>query len=97
MMNGDPPTIISYFESYIFRDYLLMNFYQSVFPEKMFSKTFAKKAGSGVITFQYLLFLVRATCMPAKVIFSNLDYICHKSMELQRNLKHFKFWYFFTV
>ena len=25
---------------------------------------------------------------------SNLDYVCHKSVEWQQNLKHFKFWLF---
>ena len=33
--------------------------------------------------------------MTPKIIFKNLDYICHKSVELQKNLKHFKFWKYF--
>ena len=39
-----------------------------------------------------LPFLVRA--MTPKIIFKNLDFrsICHEYLELQKNLKHFKFW-----
>ena len=33
--------------------------------------------------------------MTPKIIFKNLDYICHKSVELQKNLKHIKFWKYF--
>ena len=33
--------------------------------------------------------------MTPKIIFKNLDYICHKSVELQKYLKHFKFWKYF--
>ena len=54
--------------------YNIMNFYQSVSPEK--KKNFQKysgKAGFWVITLQYLPFLVRA--VPPKLFFLNLDYI----------------------
>ena len=56
-----------------------------------------KKVRMGVISLQYLPFHVQSCA--SKNCFINLDYIikCHKSVELQRNLKHFKFWYFFTV
>ena len=33
--------------------------------------------------------------MTPKIIFKNLDYICYKSVELQKNLKHFKLWKYF--
>ena len=33
--------------------------------------------------------------MTPKIIFKNLDYICHKFAELQKNLKHFEFWKYF--
>ena len=33
--------------------------------------------------------------MTPKIIFKNLDFICHEYLELQENLKHLKFWYFF--
>ena len=33
--------------------------------------------------------------MAPKIIFKNLDYIWHKSVELQKNLKHFKFCKYF--
>ena len=36
-----------------------MNFYQSVFPEKKFTETICRKIRFGVITLQYLPFLVK--------------------------------------
>ena len=61
--------------------------YPLVFNKKKinFKKIFAKKAR--LITQKYLLFLVRA--MPSKIIF--FKSICHKSVDLRRNLKHLKF------
>ena len=67
-----------------------MNIYQSVFLKKNFLENIRKKVGFGVKTLLYLCFLIKA--MTPKIIFKNLDYICHKSVELQKNLKHFKFW-----
>ena len=43
---------------------------------------------------QHLPFL--AISMTPKIIFQYLDYICHKSVELQRNLKHFNLGSIFT-
>ena len=67
-----------------------MNFHQSVFLEKTFSKIFVKKFGFGVI--------FRPTLSDqnydSKIYFKKfrlLD-LCYKSVKLPKNLKHFKFW-----
>ena len=54
----------------------IMNFYQSVLLEKSFFENNCKKV---------------RTRTP-KIILKTLDYMCHKSVELQKNLKHFNFW-----
>ena len=53
------PIIILYFQSKIFKDFFtenIMNFYQLLFPKKIF----LKKVGFGVIALQYLPILARA-------------------------------------
>ena len=67
-----------------------MNFYQSVFLEKNFLENIRKKVGFGG---NYPLIFTLS--MTPKIIFKNSDYICYKSVELQKNLKHFKFWKYF--
>ena len=43
IMNGDPAVLFHIFKYYLkFFTENIMNFYQSVFPEKTFSKVFAK-------------------------------------------------------
>ena len=71
-----------------------MNFYQSVFLKKNFLENIRKKVGFGG---NYpLIFNLSDQTMSPNIIFKNLDYICHKSVELQKkNLKHFKFWKYF--
>ena len=59
-----------------------MNFYQSVFPGKLFRKYSQEKSGFGVIILQYLPFLASAM---SPILFKKIDYICHKSVELQKN------------
>ena len=67
-----------------------MKFYQSVFFEKNFLKNIHKKVGFGG---NYpLIFTFSDQSNDSKNIFKNSDYICHKSVELQKNLKHFEFW-----
>ena len=39
---------------------------------------------------QYLPFLIRA--MNWEIVFIHGDYICHKPVGFERNLKHFRFW-----
>ena len=65
-----------------------MNFYQSLFVEKTFLSQVL--SGVGVITLKYLPLLIRT--MTPKIIFKNLYYMCHKSVKVQKKLKHFKFW-----
>ena len=60
-----------------------MNF----FLEKNFLENISKKVGFLVISLKYLPFLIKA--MTPKIIFKNLDYICHKSVELQKKSKTF--------
>ena len=67
-----------------------MNFYGAVFPEKNFLEKIHKKGGFWGTYPLILPFLVRA--MTKKNIIQNLDYICHKTVKFQRNLKYFKFW-----
>ena len=70
-----------------------MNFYQSVFLEKIFLENIRKKVGLGG---NYpLIFTLSDQSYASKKYFKNLDYTCHKSVELQKNLKHFKFWKYF--
>ena len=64
-----------------------MNFYQSVFLEKNFLENIRKKVGFGGITLYYLPFLIKA--LTTKIIYINLDYICHKSVELQKKSETF--------
>ena len=73
-----------------------MNFYQSVFLQKNFFKNIHEKLGFGVFTLYYLPFLIRA--MTRKIIFKNLDYLCHKSVKLQKKSKNIlNFGNIFTV
>ena len=64
-----------------------MIFYQSVSLKKNFFENICKKVGF-CGNYPYLPFLI----MTPKIIFKNLEYICHISVELQKNLKCFKFW-----
>ena len=64
-----------------------MNFYLSVFLEENFLENIRKKVGFGVITLKYLPFLIKA--MTSKIILKNLDYICHKSVELPKKSETF--------
>ena len=42
-----------------------------------------------------LIFTLSGQSYDSKNVILNLDYICHKAfIELQRNLKHFIFWYY---
>ena len=67
-----------------------MNFYKSVFPEKNFFENICKK---GRFWGNYpSMFTLRAMTST----FLYLDYICHKSVELQRDRKHLIFGQFFT-
>ena len=72
-----------------------MILYQLIFLEKNFLGNIHEKksvfGGNHSLIF-ILPFLVRA--MTHKIIFKNLDFrsICHEYLELQKNLKHFKFW-----
>ena len=89
-MHGDPELLFRIFkEKHLFTENI-MNFYQLVFLEKNFLENIHKK-GRFWGNYPLLLpFLVRA--MTPKIIFKNLDFICHKYRKLQKNLKHFKFW-----
>ena len=64
-----------------------MDFYQSVFLEKNFLENIRKKVWFGG---NYpLIFTLLIKGMTPKIIFKNLVYICHKSVELQRKSKTF--------
>ena len=54
-------------------------------------KIICKKIGLGVIIlFNSCPFL--SQLFTPTISFLNLDYICNKSLEFQKNLKHCKFW-----
>ena len=68
-----------------------MNFYQSVFLQKTFLGNIRIKVG---FWGNYpLIFTLSGQSYDSKTYFQKFRlYICHKSMEFQKNLKHFKFW-----
>ena len=64
-----------------------MNFYQSVFLEKNFFENIRKKVRFGG---NYpLIFTLSDQNYDSKNYFKNLDYICHKSVELPKKSKTF--------
>ena len=74
-----------------------MNFYQSVFLEKNFLENICNKVGFGgnyplIFTLSKQSYDSNNLFKNLKIILKNLEYICHKSAELQKNLKHFRFW-----
>ena len=66
-----------------------MNFYQSVLLEKNFLENISKKdAFWGNYPLIFIPFLIKP--VTPKIIFKNLDYICHKSVGLQNKSKTFE-------
>ena len=64
-----------------------MNFYQSVFLEKNFLENIRKKVGFGG---SYpLIFTLSDQSYDSKNILKKLDYICHKSVKLQKKSETF--------
>ena len=64
-----------------------MNFYQSVLLEKNFLENISRKVG---FWGNYpLIFTLYDQTYDSKFFFKNLDYICHKSVELQNKSKSF--------
>ena len=68
-----------------------MNFYQSVFPGKLFRKYSQEKSGFGVIILQYLPFLARAM---SPILFKKIRLYMPQIGGIAKKQKHFKFWYF---
>ena len=66
-----------------------MNFYRAVFPEKNFLENIHKK--DGFWGTYHLIFTISGQSYDLKNYDLKIDYICHKTVEFQRNLKHFKF------
>ena len=64
-----------------------MSFYQSVLLEKNILENISKKVG---FWGNYpLIFTLLIRPMTPKIVFKNLDSICHKSVELQNKSKTF--------
>ena len=65
-----------------------MNFYQSVLLEKNFLEKISRKVG---FWGNYpLIFTLMIGPMTPKIVFKNLDSICHKSVKLQNKSKSFE-------
>ena len=62
-----------------------MSFYQSVLLEKNFLENISKKVG---FWGNYPLIILPFVMTP-EIVFKNLDYLCHKSVELQKKSKTF--------
>ena len=60
---------------------------------KLFRK-YSKKRVLGVIILQYAPFLI--SVVPPKIIFKSRLYM-QQICGVTKNLKHFKYWYFFTA
>ena len=91
-MNCDPELLFQIFKE-LYLKIMYWNSYEFLsvsFPWKKLIRKYLQKKG-GFCGNYPLIFTLSGQSYAFKNYFSNLDYICHKSEELQRNLKHFKF------
>ena len=69
-----------------------MNFYQSfILEKKNFLENICKEVGFWDNYMYPLVFTLSGQGNDSKNYFKNLDYICHKSIELQKESKTFLF------